>query len=405
MSAVTAPASLATPRVRAAALAAAARVRVDSIDLLRGLVMVLMVLDHARMYLTEARFDPTDLAQTTPALFLTRWITHFCAPVFVFLAGTSAFLSGSRRGSKLDLARFLASRGLWLVLLELTLVNAAWSFNLRFESGVILQVIWAIGASMLALALLIALPTWAVGAFGVALIAGHNLFDGVSPESLGAFAVPWAFLHVSGVREAFGAPLFILYPLVPWVGVMAAGYAFGTLYRLAPRERRRWLLALGAALVLLFVLLRAAGAYGDPRPYAAQATPVLSFLAFLNVTKYPPSVAYVAMTLGPAFLALAAFERSRGALSRLLVTLGRVPLFFYMLHIVLVHAMALALGVAQGHPAAAFLRDFRHRPDGFGFGLPAVYAAWLLALALLYPGSRWFAGVKRRSRSAWLSYL
>jgi uncharacterized membrane protein len=404
MSAATATSvPLASPAAR---VQAAPRVRVDSIDLLRGFVMVLMVLDHARMYLTEVRFDPTDLAQTTPLLFATRWITHFCAPVFVFLAGTSAFLSGSRRGSKADLARFLASRGLWLVLLELTVVNFAWAFNLRFESGVILQVIWAIGASMLALAALVVfLPTRVVGAIGVAMIAGHNLLDGIAPESLGAFATPFAFLHVSGLRDVLGAPVFVLYPLVPWVGVMAAGYAFGALYRLAPVQRQRWLLGLGGALVLLFALLRAAGGYGDPRPFAPQATAALSAMSFFNVTKYPPSLAYVAMTIGPALLALAAFERSRSSVARFFVTLGRVPLFFYVLHIALVHGMALALGVAQGHPAAAFARDFLHRPDGFGFGLPAVYAAWLAAVALLYPPSRWFAGVKRRSRSAWLSYL
>jgi uncharacterized membrane protein len=404
MTAATAPAVLAEPALRAAA-PAAARVRVDAIDWLRGLVMVLMVLDHARMYLSEARFDPTDLAHTTPLLFLTRWITHFCAPVFVFLAGTSAFLSGSRRGSRRALAGFLASRGAWLVLLELTVVNAAWAFNLRFESGVILQVIWAIGASMLALSALVFLPTFAVGAIGVAMIAGHNLLDGIAPESLGAFATPFAFLHVSGLREVLGVRLFVLYPLVPWIGVMAAGYAFGALYRVAPRTRRRRLVALGSALLLLFVVLRAAGGYGDPRPFAAQAEPMLSLLAFLNVTKYPPSLAYVAMTLGPALLALAAVERARGAAHRFLVTLGRVPLFFYVLHIVLVHGMALLIGVAQGHPAAAFARDFLHRPDGFGFGLPVVYAAWLAALALLYAPSCWFAGVKRRSRSTWLSYL
>jgi uncharacterized membrane protein len=380
-------------------------VRIDSIDLLRGFVMVVMVLDHARLFLTEARFDPTDLAHTTPQLFLTRWITHFCAPVFVFLAGTSAYLTGARRGGKAELARFLASRGLWLVLLELTVVNAAWAFNLRFESGVILQVIWAIGASMLALAALVFLPTWAVGAIGVAMIAGHNLADGVTPASLGAFATPWAFLHVSGPREVLGAPFFVLYPLVPWIGVMAAGYAFGAVYRLASAQRRRWLVGLGGALVLLFVALRAASGYGDPRPFVPLGTPMLSLLSFLDATKYPPSLAYLAMTLGPALLALAAFERARGAVAGFFVTLGRVPLFFYVLHIALVHALTLALGVAQGYPAAAFARDFLHRPDGFGFGLPVVYAVWLVAVALLYPGSRWFAGVKRRSRSPWLSYL
>jgi len=368
-------------------------------------VMVLMVLDHARDYLTDARFLPTDLEHTTPALFATRWITHFCAPVFVFLAGTSAFLSGSRRGGKVELARFLASRGLWLVLLEVTVVNAAWAFNLRFESGVILQVIWAIGASMLALAALVFLPARAVGAIGVAMILGHNLLDGVAPESLGAFATPFAFLHVSGLREVFGAPFFVLYPLVPWIGVMSAGYAFGALYRVEAARRQRWLVGLGFALIWLFVVLRGAGGYGDPRPFAIEATPTLTLLSFLNVTKYPPSLAYCAMTLGPALLALAAFEGSRGAAARFFVTLGRVPLFFYVLHIVLVHALTVGIGVAQGYPAADFLRDFGHRPDAFGFGLPVVYAAWLAVVALLYPACCWFAGVKGRSRSAWLSYL
>jgi uncharacterized membrane protein len=211
-----------------------------------------------------------------------------------------------------------------------------------------------------------------VGAVGAALILGHNAFDGVRPEQLGPFGTAWAFLHVSGAREVLGVKLFLLYPLVPWVGVIAAGYAFGVLYQLPSRKRRRWLVGLGTGLVLVFI---------------------------------PPSLAYVAMTLGPALLVLAAVERARGVLSRAFVTLGRVPLFFYVLHIALVHAMALALGVVEGHPASAFARDFLHRPDGFGFGLVVVYAAWLAALALLYPPSRWFAGVKQRSRSAWLSYL
>jgi uncharacterized membrane protein len=400
MSAAVIPRSLARAELAVRAQAAA-RVRVDAIDLLRGAVMVLMVLDHTRDFTTNVRFDPLDLARTSVPLFFTRWVTHFCAPVFVFLAGTSAFLAGARRGDRRALAGFLVSRGAWLVLLELTVVNFAWAFNARFESGVILQVLWAIGVAMIALAPLVFLPTWAVGAIGAAIVAGHNALDGFAPAGGGAAATLWSLLHVSGPLAIGGVPVFALYPVLPWIGVLACGYAFGAVLRLEPARRRLLTAAIGSNLVALFVVLRAAGGYGDPAPW----TPDQPWLAFLKVTKYGPSLAYVGATLGPALLALAALDRARGPVARAFVTLGRVPLFFYVLHIYLVHAIGCALAVAQGFPAASLARDFRHLPDGYGVGLAGVYAVWIAAVLALYPLARWFADVKRRSGSWWMSYL
>jgi uncharacterized membrane protein len=401
MSAAAIPRSLTAPAQIAARAHPATRVRVEAIDLLRGAVMVLMVLDHTRDFVTNARFDPLDLAQTSTALFFTRWVTHFCAPVFVFLAGTSAFLSGARRGDAAALARFLLSRGAWLVLLELTVVNFGWAFNARFESGVILQVIWAIGVAMIALAPLVFLPTWAVGAIGAAIVAGHNALDGVTPSGGGAAAAFWSLLHVSGPLSLGAVPVFALYPVLPWIGVMACGYAFGALFQLDPARRRLLTAAIGSNLLALFVVLRSAGGYGDPAPWTSDQP----WLAFLKVTKYGPSLEYVGATLGPALLALAALDGARGPVARLLVTLGRVPLFFYVLHIYLVHAIALGLGAAQGFPVASLARDFRHLPDGYGVGLGGVYTAWIAAVVALAPLAHWFAGVKRRSTSGWMSYL
>jgi uncharacterized membrane protein len=385
------------------------RRRLDSVDLLRGLVMVVMALDHVRDYFTRSAhlFDPADLALTTAPLFLTRWVTHFCAPTFVFLAGASAFLYGSRPGrSRPELARFLLSRGLWLVLIELTVVRLAWQFNFDYRFFA-LQVIWAIGWSMIALAALVFLPIRLVGAFGLLMIATHNLLDrfGAAPlrnrpgefadASLGDWV--WSVLHVQNPP--------VIYPLIPWIGVMAAGYAFGPVLRHEPARRRRELLLLGAVLVAGFILLRALNLYGDPQPWSVQRSGLFTVLSFLNTTKYPPSLLYLLMTLGPALLALALFERVRGRVAQFFVVFGRVPFLFYVAHLYLIHALVLVFAGLRGDDFRAYLTFWRFMPASWGYGLGVAYGIWLAVVIALYPVCRWFAGVKARRNEPWLSYL
>jgi uncharacterized membrane protein len=386
---------------------ASARLRLDSVDLLRGLVIVIMALDHARDFFTAVRFEATDLTQTTAALFLTRWITHFCAPVFVFLAGTSAFLYQARGRSRGEVSRFLLTRGLWLVLLEWTLVRWAWMFNFNYTTEVLfVQVIWVIGVSMIVLAGLIHLPLGAVAAIGIGMIAGHNLLDGVSPESLGRWAPLWILLHAQAPIPLRGDQvLFVIYPLVPWIGVMAAGYAFGSLLLWPADERRRLLLRLGCGLTLGFLVLRAANVYGDPAPWSPQASAGRTVLSFLNTTKYPPSLLFLLMTLGPAIALLPLLERLRGPLARAVRVDGRVPLFFYVLHLALIHALAIGVAALAGFDPRRFRHVWMFLPPDWGYGLPVVYLVWAAVVLALYPACRWFAGVKARRREAWLSYL
>lgn len=384
----------------------AVRVRLDSVDLLRGLVMVVMALDHVRDYFTALRFDPTDLTRTNGLLFFTRWITHYCAPTFVFLAGTGAFLAGARGKSRPELARFLVSRGLWLVLLEFTVIRLGWAFNLDYSGLLWVQVIWALGVSMVVLAGVIYLPLPAIAAFGIGMIALHNLADGVDPGTLGEWGALWTVLHVQRpITLPWGGQLFVAYPLIPWIGVMAAGYAFGSILLQPAEPRRRTLLWLGGALTAGFIVLRATNLYGDPRPWAQQSSALFTVMSFLNTTKYPPSLLFLLMTLGPAIMSLAWFEHLRGPVARFLIVFGRVPLFYYVLHLFLIHAAALAVGVMAGFPASAFMRGVFNMPDGWGYGLPVVYAVWVAVVLALYPVSRWYADLKSRRREVWLSYL
>jgi uncharacterized membrane protein len=374
--------------------------RISAIDRLRGLVIVLMVLDHTRDFFTHTRFSPTDLSHTYTALFFTRWITHYCAPTFVFLAGLSAGLLGQRLAPA-ALTRFLLTRGLWLIALEFTVVNFAWTFNFTYPMGLIMQVIWAIGASLCALAGLARLPRWAIIAVGVALVAGHNTLDSIAPERFGSWATLWKVLHVQGPAP-FG---LVVYPLLPWIGVIALGYACAPLYGQDASVRRRQLLAMGAAACCAFVAVRGLNHYGDPQPWAAQRTGWFSVLSFLNVSKYPPSLDYVLMTLGPALLGLAWLERAQGRLFDALCLVGRVPLFAYVVHLMLVHALAGLTALALGLGSGVLRNMFMFFPEHWGFGLPGVYFAWLIVLCLLYPACRWFARVKATRRRWWLAYL
>jgi uncharacterized membrane protein len=374
--------------------------RVAAIDLLRGLVIVLMALDHVRDYFSAARFDPTDLARTTPVLFLVRWVTHPCAPVFVLLAGTAAWLHG-RRLTRRALARFLVARGAWLVLLETTVIAFAWTFNLRFEFGIVLQVVWALGASMMVLGGLVLLPRWAIAAFALITIAGHNLLDGLQLAP-GAGKELFEALHVPGRVE--GTPFYVAYPLGPWSGVMAAGYVLAPLLSQA-WTRRRDVLALGAALTAAFVVVRALNVYGDPAPWTAHPERWKTVLSFLATTKYPPSLAYLLMTLGPAMLLLVGLRGLPARASRVLAAFGGVPLFFYVVHLYVIHALSVAAGSLQGFPAASTMRIFFAYPSGFGFSLPVVLGVWLLVVALLYPACVRYGELKRRGRAWWWSYL
>lgn len=394
----------------------AGRARLDAVDFVRGVVMVVMALDHVRdfFHAYAKSFDPLDPSKTWTLLFFTRWATHFCAPTFVFLAGTGAFLSTRRGKTKRELSRFLLTRGLWLVLLELTLVRLGWFFNFDYHV-MIAQVIWAIGWSMVVLAGLVFLPARAVAAFGLALIFLHNLLDGLSADSFGPFRWLWVLLHEQNVVTPWpGYAVFVAYPLVPWVGVMAAGYAFGSLLTSERGRRRRWLLTIGGAAVLLFVTLRALNVYGDPTPWSVQGRGAwYTFLSFLNTQKYPPSLLFLLMTLGPSIIAVALFDRVRGpgALARPFVVFGRVPLFYYLLHVPLMHLVAVAFSYVKYGRAEWLFANWpppgqpQLEPEGYGYDLWVVYLVWLGVVAALYPLCRWFAGVKKRRRDAWLSYL
>ncbi|MBB4083966.1 DUF1624 domain-containing protein [Brevundimonas lenta] len=394
---------MAQPAAAAGGVTRAGAARIDSIDMLRGLVIVLMVLDHVRDFFHRTAFtaDPLALDSGDPALFMTRWVTHLCAPTFVFLAGVSVWLQRANGKSRPELTRFLLTRGVWLIVLELTVV--AWGFN--FGTGVFLQVIWAIGASMLAMAALIWLPRAALLALGVALVAGHQLLAPIDPPDLGVMAPAW------NASFEFGPGLggFVAYPFAPWLGVMLLGYGLGGLFQLPGRERTRAVLLLAGGMLLLFVVVRALNQYGDPRAWTVQAEPLWTFLSFIDVSKYPPSLDYVLVTLGVSLALLPLLDRLKGPPATVLLTFGRTPLFTYVLHVYVAHLLALAVGVAMGVPASAFFNMLgdpsRLIAAGWGFGLPEVYLAWLVTLALLWPLSRWFEGVKQRRRDWWLGYL
>ena len=379
--------------------------RLVSIDLLRGLVMVLMTLDHTRAFFSNVGFNPLDIEQSNIPLFLTRWITHLCAPSFVFLAGIAAYLSLQRGKTKPELARFLLIRGFWLIFLELTLVSFAWTF---YPGLFIAGVLWVIGWCMVVLALLIALPIRSIAIFGIILIVGHNLFDSVQAEQLGNFGWIWAFLHE---RKMFvpipGIRLFIAYPLIPWVGVMASGYAFGNVLTKTKRARLGWLRNLGWGLILSFFIIRGINLYGVPKPWSVQSSFWKTVLSFINCQKYPPSLTYLLITLGIAFLILYVFESTKKSVFKPLMVFGRVPLFFYILHIWLIHFSAILLALPKYGLKAVVLPYLSSSamPDDYGYDLHHVYVLWLVMLAILYPICNWFANYKSKHKYWWLNYL
>ena len=377
--------------------------RVAAVDIVRGLAMVLMVLDHTRDFAHREAFlfDPTDLEQTDPATFLTRWITHFVAPVFVLLAGTSARLQVAGGRTRGEIARFLLVRGLWLILLELTVVRVGIWFNVDPAFLGMLQVIWVLGVSMLVLSALVFLSDILIAALGLVVVLGHNLLDRVDvPADL---QLAWSILHQRENVAVFsdtGPDLFVLYPLLPWIGVMALGYVLGRVYAWRAPRRRRVLLGLGVATTLAWVAIRAINDYGDPRPWQTYPDTLITILSFLNAEKYPPSLDFLAMTLGPALVLLALLDRvgSAGAPARWLAVLGGVPLFFYLLQWYVAHGLSVVAEAVAGQDVAWHFmtppeRFFDIPPDA-GFPLPVVYLLWLTALAILYPLSRWYRGIR-----------
>ena len=394
--------------------------RIVSVDLLRGLVMMLMALDHTREYFSEIPFPAEDLSKTFGTLFFTRVITHFCAPVFFLLAGAGAYLAVARGKSLPQASRFFWTRGLWLVFLELTVLRFAWNFT--FASVGLVQVIWALGWSMVAMALIVKLPIRRIAALGVVTIVFHNLLDAIHPGSLGSFSGLWMVLHSPGlVSITPGMSFFVGYPLIPWIGVMAAGYAMGAL--LERSDRRKWILGLGVALTLAFFVLRALNLYGNGEastsfflpstvgPWKVQPSLTLTIIAFFDTLKYPPSLDYLLMTLGPALIVLACLDgvAAERGLGRILLVFGRVPLFYYVLHILVIHAMAIFVGMLF-HQSVSWLWHggfiLHPPPAGYGHGLPFVYLMWCIALLILYFPCKWYMAFKNRHREwGWLSYL
>ncbi len=375
--------------------------------------MVIMAIDHTRDYVHSAAmaFRPEDLTQTTPAIFMTRWITHFCAPAFMFCAGAGAFFRLERVGTMPALSRFLWTRGLWLVLLEFTVVRAGFFFNLGFNP-LFLLVFWALGISMIALALLVYLPHRVLLVVSVGMIALHNLFDSVTASQFGAYGWAWQLLHEQSAVVVRGLVVIVAYPLVPWIGVMAAGYCLGRVYRLPAERRRRLLVRLGIALIASFVVLRALNGYGDPRPWSPQAEPVNTLLSFLNATKYPASLAFLLMTLGPVMLFLAWIDRVQLSSRHPLVVFGRVPLFYFVVHFPLIHALSIALAwLRYGWTPFLFVppptlgTERSVFPPDYGWDLWVVYAVTGLAVLTLYPACLWLSRLKARRRDRWLSYV
>ena len=387
--------------------------RIKSIDLLRGLIMLIMALDHTRDYFhaDSFYFDPLDLQKTTLLLYFTRWITHLCAPIFVLLAGTSAFISGQRKTKK-ELASFLIKRGIWLIILEETVVNFAWFFNIEF-SFFILGVIWVLGCSMIILAGLIFLPRKAILFIGLIVVFGHNLLDKIHFPEHNIMGLAWGVLHERKVFTFGHRAVMEGYHIIPWAAVMALGYCLGEIFARGfdPAKRKRILFQLGTASIILFIIIRSINLYGNLYPWSHEATPMLSFLSFMNISKYPPSLDYLLITEGIGLLFLSLTENVSNRLSKVISVYGRVPMFYYLLHIYLIHLIALVAVVLTGHPwtdMTSFTTWISGMPNlrGYGFSLGVVYLIWIAVIVILYPPCKLYDEYKARHKEKWwLSYL
>jgi uncharacterized membrane protein len=387
--------------------------RVESIDLLRGLVMIIMALDHTRDFFHREALtdDPLNLGTTTPFLYFTRWITHFCAPAFVFLAGVSAWLQG-RKKSRKELSFFLITRGLWLVLIELTVVSFGITADIHFGM-LILQTIWAIGISMIFLGLAIWLPFRVILITGLLIVFGHNSLDFVEKDHKGPFPAWWNLLHVPGMIPISSDHLVgVFYPFLSWAGLMLLGYCCGKIFSdVEPVQRRKILLYMGFGLLILFVVLRAINVYGDPDHWSYQRNGLYTFLSFMKVRKYPPSLLYMSVTIGIALIFLGLVKNTGSRISKIISVYGRVPFFYYILHFYLLHIIAAIVFLSRGHTLAEGLRDMpgvveKFEIPGEGYSLWVVYAIWISVVIALYPLCKWYDAYKTTHREKrWLSYL
>jgi len=374
--------------------------RIASVDIIRGAAMILMAIDHVRVYSGLPAGGPT------AGIFFTRWVTHFVAPAFIFLAGTSAFFYGRRHA---DLSRFLFVRGVWLVLLELSVIRVAWTFNFDFTHYLLAGVIWVIGWCMILMAALVRLRVRTIAIIGLAIITLHNA---LMPPLINAVPLGelWKILYIGFFNGPVGnSPLIVLYSIIPWIGVMGAGYAFGTVLTMEPARRNRICLRIGLGAIVLFLVLRGTNLYGDPRPWSA-TTPMPALLSFLNTTKYPASLSFLLMTLGPTIALIPLLDRVRGRVAHWLTIFGRVPFWYYVVHVPLIHALALIVSMIRLGEASPWL--FTNHPmgnppppDGYTWSLGLLYIVWAVAIVLLYFPCRWYADLKARRRDWWLKYL
>jgi len=390
--------------------------RIQSVDALRGAIIILMALDHVRDYtsLAAMSFSPTDLTRTSAALFFTRWTTHFCAPVFAFTAGIGAFFWYRHGRTLAQLSRFLVIRGLWLMLLEVTLLRFIMFFQWRWTGAIfILTVFWMLGLSMVVLAAFAHLPARILAPLSLIVIVTHNLLDKLTPQQFGNFAWLWEILHQQAVFPFLGANFLVAYPLVPWVAVMSLGFCGGQIFLWEPARRQAFLFRVGTSVSIAFVLLRAWNHYGDPSPWTQLPSTLLTFLSVLNTTKYPPSLLFLLMTLGPALIVLALLERWKFSITHPFIVFGRVPFFFFLFHLAIAHVLAMTLAAARYGPGVYLFSPPPSMggareifPPNYGFSLPVVYLVWFAVVAIAYPVCRWYADLKQRRRDLWwLSYL
>jgi len=384
--------------------------RITSVDLLRGIIMIIMALDHTRdfFHFDAQTGSPLDLNTTTPILFFTRWITHFCAPVFVFLSGTSAFLQSARK-SKKELSIFLITRGLWLILAEITIVNLLLTFDINF-SFIALEVIWAIGISMVILGLMIWLPFEIILAVGLLIVLGHNALDFYEKDQTTPFSSTYNLIHRQGFHSLWGRQLLILYPFLPWAGLMMLGYCLGNVLRNNDAAwRKRYLIIAGMSTIALFIILRYINVYGDPAPWSQQPNVFYTFLSFINSSKYPPSLFFMCMTIGPALLLMAWWDEIQNGFTKVVSVYGRVPFFYFLAHLFVIHLFSAVTYFMRGHSfeegvnPTAFIKFIQ---PGEGVQLRYVYIIWLAVVIILYPLCKWYDQYKTEHKEKkWLSYL